>query len=61
MNTETTAAGNSLPEKEAPIKSGRSSPVVMTSTTNFVQLQSDCKNRSKENTSYEIDELELVS
>jgi hypothetical protein len=36
MDTETTEAENTLPEKEAPRKSGRHQPIVKTSTTNFI-------------------------
>jgi hypothetical protein len=41
MDTETTGAENTLPEKEAPRKSGRPPPIVMTSTTNLIPIQSD--------------------
>jgi hypothetical protein len=43
MDTKTTAAENALPEDEAPRKSGRLPPIVMTSTTNLFQFQSDLK------------------
>jgi hypothetical protein len=43
MDTETAGAENTLPEQEAPRKSGRPPPIVMTSTTNLIQLQSDLK------------------
>jgi hypothetical protein len=43
MDTETSGAENILPEQEAPRKSGRPSPIVMTSTTNLIQIQSDLK------------------
>jgi hypothetical protein len=43
MNTETTGAPNILPEEEAPRKSGRLPPIVTTSTTNLIRLQSDLK------------------
>jgi hypothetical protein len=36
MDMETTGAENTLPEKEAPRKSGRPPPIVMTSTTNLI-------------------------
>jgi hypothetical protein len=41
MGTETTGAANALPEQETPKKSGRPPPVVMTSITNLIRLQSD--------------------
>jgi hypothetical protein len=47
MDTETTGAENSLPEEEAPRKPIRSPPIVMTSTTNFIRLQSDLKEHVK--------------
>jgi hypothetical protein len=47
MDTETTAAENTLPEKEAPRTSGRPPPIVMTSTTNLIRLQSDLKKHDK--------------
>jgi hypothetical protein len=40
---ETTAAENNVPEQEAPRKSGRPPPIVMTSTTNLILRQSDLK------------------
>jgi hypothetical protein len=43
MDTATTAAENTLPEKEAHRKSGRPPPLVITSATNLIQLQSDLK------------------
>jgi hypothetical protein len=43
MDTETTEAENTLPEHEAPNKSGRPPPIVMTSTTNLIRLQTDLK------------------
>jgi hypothetical protein len=36
-----------LPEKEAPRKSGRPPPIVMTSTTKIIRLQSDSKEHVK--------------
>jgi hypothetical protein len=60
MDTETTGAENTLLE-EAPTKSGRSPPIVTTSTTNLIRLQSDLKNKSKESTSSEVHEMEPVS
>jgi hypothetical protein len=42
-DTESTETENTLPEKEAPRKSGRPPPIVMTSTTNLTRLQSDLK------------------
>jgi hypothetical protein len=50
MNKETTGAGNTLPEQEASRKPGRPPPIVMTSTTNLIRLQSDLKVTSKEST-----------
>jgi hypothetical protein len=47
MNTETTVAENTAPEQEAPRKTGRPPPIVMTSTTNFIRLQSDVKDQVK--------------
>jgi hypothetical protein len=41
MDTETTAAENALPEQEASRKSGKPPKIVMTSTTNFIRIQSD--------------------
>jgi hypothetical protein len=46
MDTETTGAENTLPE-EAPRKSGRLPPIVMTFTTNLIRLQSDLKEHVK--------------
>jgi hypothetical protein len=43
MVTETSGAENGLPEQEAPRKSGRPPPTVMTSTRNLIRLQSDLK------------------
>jgi hypothetical protein len=45
MDMESTETENTLPEKEAPRKSGR--PIVMTSTTNLFRLQSDLKEHVK--------------
>jgi hypothetical protein len=47
MDTETTGAKNALPEQEAPRKSGRLPPIVITSTTNLIRLQSDLKDHVK--------------
>jgi hypothetical protein len=41
MDTETTGTENTLTERETPRKPGRPPPIVMTSTTNFIRLQSD--------------------
>jgi hypothetical protein len=38
MDTETIGAENTLPEQEAPRKSGRPPPTAMTSTTNLIRL-----------------------
>jgi hypothetical protein len=61
MDTETTEAENTQSEKEAPRKSGRPPPVVMTSATNFIRLRSDLKHTLKDSTSSEIHEMEPVS
>jgi hypothetical protein len=47
MGTETAGTENTLPEQEAPRKSGRPPPIVMTSTTNLIKLQSDLKEHVK--------------
>jgi hypothetical protein len=47
MDTETAVTENTLPEQEAPRKSGRLPPIVMTSTINLIQLQSDLKEHVK--------------
>jgi hypothetical protein len=47
MDTETTGAENTLPKQEAPCKAGRPPPIMMTSTTNLIQLQSDLKDHIK--------------
>jgi hypothetical protein len=47
MDTEATEAENTLPEKEVLRKSGRPPPIVMTSTTNLIRLQSDLKEHVK--------------
>jgi hypothetical protein len=41
MDTEIAGAENTLLKKEAPRKSGRPPPIVMTSTINLIRLQSD--------------------
>jgi hypothetical protein len=61
MDMETTEAKNILPEQDNPRKSGRPPPIVMTSTTNLIQLQSNLKNMSKESTSFETHKTEPVS
>jgi hypothetical protein len=43
MDMETAAAENTLEEQEAPSISGRPPPILMTSTTNLIRLQSDLK------------------
>jgi hypothetical protein len=43
MHREATGAENTLPEQEAPSKSGRPPPIVISSTTNFIWLQGDLK------------------
>jgi hypothetical protein len=47
MDTESTEKENILPEKEAPRKSDRPPPIVMTSTTNLIRLRSDLKEHVK--------------
>jgi hypothetical protein len=47
MGTDTTDAENTHPEQEAPSKTGRPSPIVMTSTTNLIQLQMDLNDHIK--------------
>jgi hypothetical protein len=47
MDTETTGTENTLPEKEAPRKSGRPPPILMTSITNLIRIQSDFKEHVK--------------
>jgi hypothetical protein len=47
MDKETTGAENTLPEQEAPRKSGRPPPTVMTSTTKLIRLQSGLKDHAK--------------
>jgi hypothetical protein len=47
METETTGAENILPEQEAPRKSGRSPPIVMTSTIHLIRLQSKITGRRR--------------
>jgi hypothetical protein len=43
VDTETIGVGNTLSEQKAPRKPGRPSPIMMTSTTNLIRLQSDLK------------------
>jgi hypothetical protein len=47
MDTETTGAENTLPEQEAPKKSGRPPPTVITSKINLIQLRSELKEQVK--------------
>jgi hypothetical protein len=47
MDMETIRAENALPEQEALSKTGRPPPIVMTSTTKLIRLQSDLKYRVK--------------
>jgi hypothetical protein len=61
MDVETTGTENILSQQETPRKSGRPPPIVMTSTTLLIRLQSDLKYMSKKSTSSEIHEIELVS
>jgi hypothetical protein len=43
MNTETTGAENTLPEQNAPRKSGRPPLIMNNSTTDLIRLESDLK------------------
>jgi hypothetical protein len=52
---------NTLPRQEAHRKSGSQPTIVMTSTTNLIQLKMDFKEHVKENTSSETHEMEPVS
>jgi hypothetical protein len=54
VDTETTATEDTLPEQEAPRKSGRPPPVVMTFTTNLILLQSDLKKKKHVKGEYEL-------
>jgi hypothetical protein len=47
VDTETTGAENTLPEEEVSRKPGRPPPIVMTSTTNLIRLQSDLEDHIK--------------
>jgi hypothetical protein len=47
MDTETTGEENTLPEQEAPQKSGRPPPTGNISTTKLIRLQSDLKEHVK--------------
>jgi hemin uptake protein HemP len=47
MDTETTGAENGLPEQEAPRKPDKRPPIIMTSRTNLIQLQSELKEHDK--------------
>jgi hypothetical protein len=47
MDMETTGAENTPSEQEASRKSGTPPPIVMTSTTNLIRLQSDLKEHIK--------------
>jgi hypothetical protein len=47
MGTETTEAENALPEQEAPRKPRRPPPIMITSTTNLIRLQSYLKDHVK--------------
>jgi hypothetical protein len=53
MDMVTTGTEKILPEQEAPRKSGRQLPVVMTSIKNLIRLQNDLKNMPTESTSSE--------
>jgi hypothetical protein len=60
MVMETTGAEITLPEQEAPRKSRRPPPIMMTSTTKLIPLQSDLKTMPKEITGSEMYEMEPV-
>jgi hypothetical protein len=47
MDMNTTVTEKILPEQEAPRKSGRPPPIVMTYTKNLIRLQSDLKEHVK--------------
>jgi hypothetical protein len=47
MDTESTETESTLPEKEAPGKSGKPPPILMTSTTNLIRVQGDLKEHVK--------------
>jgi hemin uptake protein HemP len=47
MDMETAEAENTLPEQEAPRKPGRPPPIVMTSNTNLIRLQSELQEHVK--------------
>jgi hypothetical protein len=47
MNTETGGAQHTLPQQEAPRKSGRPPPTVITSATNFTRFQGELKDHAK--------------
>jgi hypothetical protein len=47
MDMETTGAEKNFPEQEAPRKSGRAPPVMMTSSTNLIQFRSYLKEHVK--------------
>jgi hypothetical protein len=47
MDTETNGANKTLPEQEAPRKSRTLPPIVMTSSKNLIQLQSDLNENVK--------------
>jgi hypothetical protein len=51
IDTENTGAENKVMEQEAPRKPGKPPPIMMTSTTNLIRLQSSLKTTSKESTS----------
>jgi hypothetical protein len=55
--TETVGAENTVPAKEAPRKSGRPPPIVMTSTINLIRLQNDLKEHVKGEYESEIHEM----
>jgi hypothetical protein len=61
MDTETAGAQNALSKQEAHGISGRPPTMVMTSTTNLIQLESDLEEHIKEIMSSEIHEMEPIS
>jgi hypothetical protein len=47
MDTESTETESTQPEKEAPRKTGRPPPIVTTSKTKLIRLQTDLKEHVK--------------
>jgi hypothetical protein len=61
MDTETTGAENALLEQEAPRQPGRPPPIMMTSTTNLIRIQSVLQDCVKESTSSKIHVMKPMS